>query len=307
MIKLSDFKAWITANWPIKLTALVLATVLWAVVAARETRTEWWQVTLTVDPPEGRVLTSAMPQVQARYSGTAGELFKLGLTPPTIHKVMPDTLAGSTYVITLATSDLVTPRDIDVSAQDVSPDTITLQLDDVMRRTVPVEARVNVIPDSGFGRFDNVVISPDSVTVRGPEVLVADLASVPTVQVDTGGVRDSVTLTVPLDTTQLGIGVRVEPAEVRVSARVVPVSEQVIWGVAVEVPSEWESDPSAVIVMVNGPSSRVVGFTRDSVRVTARPAQSGAEARVRLRVIAPPGISATASPDSVTVRRRGSG
>jgi YbbR domain-containing protein len=307
MIKISDLRAWITANWPIKLTALVLATVLWAVIATRETRTEWWQVTLTVEPPEGRVLTSAMPPIQALYSGTAGELFKLGLTPPTIYKEMPDTLTGSTYVITLATSDLVTPRDIDVSAQEVNPDTITLLLDDVMSRVLPVEARVNVFPDSGFGRFDSVVISPATVTVRGPEVLLTDLASIPTVRLDTGRVRDSVTITVPLDTTELGIGVRVEPAEVQVSARVVPVSDQVIWGVAVEIPGGWESDPSAVIVMVSGPSTRVVGFTRDSVRVTARPDQSAAEARVRLRVTAPAGIRATASPDSVTVRRRGGG
>ena len=61
------------ANWPIKLTALLLAIVLWAVVTAEETTTQLVPVTLVVQPPEGRTVTDTLPAVQARYRGTLRE------------------------------------------------------------------------------------------------------------------------------------------------------------------------------------------------------------------------------------------
>ncbi len=307
MIGINNLKAWLLTNWPIKLTALVLAIVLWAVIAAQEATTRWFTVLLDVQPPTGRVLTSELPQVQARYTGTLGELFRLTETPPTIHKVMPDTLSGSTYTLTLSTADLVTTEGIGVIAQDVTPDTITLQLDDVMERRIPVVSRIGIIPAEGFG-LDNLRISPESVTVRGPEALLDELRSIGTSRLDTSRVRESLALTVPVDTAGLGIGVRVEPPEVRVFAEIVTMSDQVIMGVTVSVPAEWSSDPSAVIVIVNGPSRRVVGLTRDSVRVSARPpGPAASEARVPLTVQAPGGIRASTSPDSVTLRRRTGG
>jgi YbbR domain-containing protein len=307
MIGINNLKAWLLTNWPIKLTALVLAIVLWAVITAQEATTRWFTVILDVQPPTGRVLTSELPQVQARYTGTLGELFRLTETPPTIHKVMPDTLSGSTYTLTLSTADLVTTEGIGVIAQDVTPDTITLQLDDVMERRIPVVSRIGIIPAEGFG-LDNLRISPESVTVRGPEALLDELRSIGTSRLDTSRVRESLALTVPLDTADLGIGVRVEPSEVRIFAEIVTMGDQVIMGVTVAVPAEWSSDPSAVIVIVNGPSRRVVGLTRDSVRVSARPpGRAVSEARVPLTVQAPGGIRASTSPDSVTLRRRAGG
>jgi YbbR domain-containing protein len=307
MTGFSRVKTWLLTNWPIKLTALVLAIVLWAVIAAREATTRWFTVDLQVQPPRGRVLTSELPQVQARYTGTLGELFRLTETPPVIHKVMPDTLTGSTYTLTLSTADLVTTEGIGVVAQDVTPDTVTLQLDDVMERRVPVISRVSIAPAEGFG-LDQLRISPESVTVRGPEAQLGELRSIGTERIDTSRVGEPITLTVPLDTAGLGIGVRVEPPEVQVFANVVTVSEQVIMGVTVSVPTDWSSDPSAVIVIVNGPSRRVVGLTRDSVQVRARPPNNTVtEARVPLSVQAPAGIRGSASPDSVTLRRRSGG
>ncbi len=100
---------------------------------------------------------------------------------------------------------------------------------------------------------------------------------------------------------------RVDPATVQVSANVVPVSERFLQGVAVNVPSNWDSNPSAVTVMVRGPANRVVRLTRDSVQVSARPDEANPEARVPLVVRAPRGIEATALTDSVTVGRRGGG
>ena len=308
MAKIPDLRVLILTNWRIKLTALVLATVLWAVVAARERTTEMVRVTLSVRTPQGRMLTSPLPEVQARYSGTLGELAKLLRTPPTIHKAMPDTLSGSTYFLTLSTDDLQTTEGADVVPEGVYPDTITLDLDDVMEIQIPVISRVRITPDTDYDFSDGITVSPSSVTATGTAAQLGNIRSITTVPLDTSRVRGLVNITVPLDTTNLGVGIRIEPGEVQVSANVVRVQRQFLMGVTVAVPSEWESEPSVVSVIVIGPTERIVNFTRDSVTVTApRPDESVDEARVQLTVEAPRGVQATASPDSVLVKRRNRG
>lgn len=308
MAKIPDLRVWILTNWPIKLTALVLATVLWAVVAAQERTTELVRVSLSVRTPEGRMLTNQLPEIQARYSGTLGELAKLLRTPPTIHKAMPDTLSGSTYFLTLSTDDLQTTGSADVVPEGVYPDTITLYLDDVMAIQIPVVSRVRITPDTDYDFSDGITVSPSSVTATGTAAQLGNIRSITTVPLDTSRVRGSVNITVLLDTTNLGVGIQIEPGEVQVSANVVRVQRQFLMGVTVAVPSEWESDPSVVSVIVIGPTERIVNFTRDSVTVTApRPDESVDEARVQLTVEAPRGVQATASPDSVLVKRRNRG
>jgi hypothetical protein len=238
MNRIRQFRDWSLSNWPIKLTALVLATVLWAVTAAQETTSQLVPVSLALQAPDGRAFTSELPPVQVRFAGTLRELIKLYETPPTIHKSIPDTMTGTSYVVELSTDDIAVIENATVIAQEVQPRSFTVTLDDAVQRRVRVASRVRVNPDSGFARFGDITVLPASVTVQGPEARVAELQSISTAPLDTNRVRSPVTIRVPLDTTGLA-GVRIDPMEVVVSAEVGPVSERVIMGVAVRLP-----DPS---------------------------------------------------------------
>lgn len=294
----------VLANWPIKLTALVLAVVLWAVVTAEETTTQLVDVTLVVQPPEGRALIGDLPAVQARYRGTQRELLKLLPSPPIIQKDVPAT-SGSTLVIRISPEDLRGVDDADVVALEVLPDSITVVLDDIHRRLVPVVSRVALRPDSGHEIFGSVTVSPSSVTLQGPEALVTPINSVSTLVRLRTGLTGDVDFTVPVDTSGFGL-VTVSPQVVRIMAEIGPVSTHVLMGVAVRVEGAggpWQSATSAVSVTVRGPAARVRRFTRDSVRVIARPTGSSDEELVPLEVIPPAGITGTATPDSVVIRR----
>lgn len=294
------------ANWPIKVTALVLATVLWAVVAAEETTTQLVPVDLDIDPPLGRTFTSELPEIQALYGGSLRDLLRLYETPPIIRKVIPDTLTGSTFTMRLTTDDLGLVENADVRAQEIVPNTITVQLDDFLQKKIPLVANASLATDSGYEVFGEVQVSPDSVTLRGPEALVRAIESLSTVAVNREGLTDAFRQVVAVDTAGLGV-VRVLPSEVELTADIGAVSEHILMGVAVNVPGmqgTWESVPSAVIVTVRGPSSRVVQFTRDSVRVVARPSLTESEEVVQLEIVVPPGITAQVTPDTATVRRR---
>ena len=297
-------------NWPAKLTALLLSGVLWAAVAAEEPTTQLVPVSLVVQPPPGRALTGPLPPIQAVYVGSTRELIKLYSSPPTIRKVLPDTLSGSEFELRLSPQDLLTPGRVNARPEDVQPRTLRLTLDAVVRRTVPVEPRVVIEPDSGYALLEGMTVEPGSVSVSGPDSAVQAIASVSTVNLEIRGVDGPVRRVVPLDTVPLG-RMRVTPSEVEVSAEVVFMAERVLMGIPVTIRSDRAAtlvaDPPAVLVTVRGSSRRLARLTRDSVLVVATPDTTAFPARIRLEVVPPDGLTGVATPDTAVITRRGRG
>lgn len=304
-----DLRGVVLTNWPIKLTALALATVLWAAVAAEQPTTLLVPVSLIVEAPEGRALTRPLPPVRALYSGSARELLKLRGSPPVITKVIPDTLTGSHLVLELSPSDLTLVEDADVQAQDVQPRHIDVVLDEVARRTVGVVPRVTILPDSGYTLVGGIAVTPSTVLIHGPDYAVQEVRSVATVPVEIRRATGPVRRSVPLDTSRLGT-VQLARREVEITADVEPLSERVLMEIPVTVQGDggsWSSEPNVVMVRVRGPTSRVTYLTRDSVAVIAPVTGTARRQTVPLSAIAPPGVEAAATPDSATVERRGRG
>jgi hypothetical protein len=296
----------VVTNWPIKLTALVLSAVLWAATAAQEPTTQLVGVTLEVRPPEGRALRRSLPAVQALYAGSTRELIKLYAEPPVIRKTIPDTVDGSEYTIELSVTDLTVAGDANVTARDVQPQLIAVQLDKLAQRSVPVVPRVTVRPDSGFALFTGIAVAPSSLIVRGPEVRVSRLDALYTLPLEIARVTQPVQRSIAIDTTGLA-PVRLSRYAVEVSADVGPISTRTLSQVLVEVRSDrrgrWSSSPDAVTVTVRGATARLARLLPDSISVVALVGGREREQTIRLNVIAPPGITARAVPDSVVVRR----
>jgi hypothetical protein len=300
----------IITNWPVKVTALVLSGVLWAAVAAEEPTTQLIPVHLVVQPPAGRTLRGSVPAVQAVYVGSTRELIKLYSSPPTIQKLLPDTLTGNRFELELTPQDLVTGKQINVRVEDIQPRSVLIQLDDVARRTVRVLPRVTVVPESGYAVLDGLTVAPSSVVVIGPDTALRRLHDVPTLPVALSGLTAPARRTVRLDTVGLG-PIRVTPEDVDVSVDVAFMAERVLMGVPVTIQGELipttAAMPPAVIVTVRGPSSRLVRLTRDSVTVVATLTDTDRSQMVRLQVVPPEGLTAVATPDSVLLQRRARG
>lgn len=303
-------RALLIDHWPIKLTAILLSTVLWAVVTAEEPTTQLVAVELHVTPPRGRTLAQRPPTVQALYSGSARELLKLLGQPPRIIQHIPDTVMGSSVLLELAVSDLVTPDGANVNAQEVQPRTVTIVLDDAIERTVPVFLRGTPQADSGFIVVGTPIVTPGSVLVRGPAVFVSQVQAVGTIPFDMRGLRAPMRQRVSLDTAALG-GARPMPPDVEVFVQVGAISEVMLLGVPVLVRSDragsWASEVPAVVVTVQGLDQRVARLTRDSVRVVARISGTTIEETAALAVEVAEGLTAWTTPDSVVVRRRSGG
>jgi YbbR domain-containing protein len=294
-----------------KVTALAFAAILWAAVAAEEPTIQRVAVSLRVRAPEGRPLTRALPPVYGVFSGPARELLKLVASPPIVHVAIPDTSIDSVYTVQLAAKDVEIAKNIDVRPESVEPRTLTLTLENVARRMVPVVPRVTVRPDSGFAMFGGVAVTPESVLVVGSGPQLSHIHEITTLPVELSDVSGPVRRTVLLDTSGMG-SVRFTRNDVEISTEVGPFSERVLMGIPVTVRGErgggaWSSEPPAVIVTVRGPPARLGLLTRDSVEVAATAEGTGRPETVRLEVKAPTGVNATATPDTAVVQRRSRG
>lgn len=304
----SSLRGTLIDNWPIKLTALGLAAVLWAAVAAQEPTTQIVPVVVRVEPPPGRNVVGAIPEARALFRGIPRELIKLYADAPIIRKTLPDTITGSGYTLDLSVSDITVIDGAAVNAQQIEPQSIRITLDDVSRKTVPVVNRVTIEPDSGYQIFGGITVSPSSITIQGPQDRVAAVTSVATESVALTGVRAPLRRRVLLDTADL-TGVRPSQSSVTVAAEISALADRVFDGVRVVLDHAdgrtWTALPGTVNVIVTGRVSRMSSLSRDSVRVLATPPadDDAVEAVVPLRVVAPQGLRARATPDSVTVRR----
>ena len=297
-----------TRNWPLKLAALFLALLLYVAVAAQQPIRQTFTLTLDVRVPPGRALRSAPPPVAVTVEGRGGQLLKLRSFSRTITIAVPDTFAGGTWHVALRPSDIDFPKNADVQITDISPRDLTVMLDSVARKDVPVVARVTVSTDSGGVLRGGLAITPNLAHLVGPDRLLAAIDSVTTVPTELTGLSGPFARSVPLDTTALGV-VRVSPREVQVTGEVVVPARRLFGGIPVEtgagVPTGFVFTPDHVSVEVQGAAERLVNLTRDSVKVIARLGGAAAPGGpAHLTVLTPPGVTGHAVPDSATLKRK---
>ena len=297
-----DIKSALTANWPIKITALALAAVLWAALSAQQPTAQFVPVRLDIQIPDNRILAQELPQVQAVVGGPPEELIKLYTNPPVLTKVVPDSATGSTVTIDLSPQDVILQPDADVTLQNIVPRRLVVHLDDIRRRSVPVYAPGIIQAASGFVLLGRVSVVPESVVVLGPEAQVNRIGRLYTIPLDLPDVRRTIRRNIAIDTTALGVVTLSQP-QVEIEVRVDQITQRTIGGVPVVIGGGvWGSVPSTVQVTVRGPAARLATLNRDSLLVTA-PAAAAEGDMLLLSVRPPTGLTATVAPDSVQAQR----
>jgi hypothetical protein len=211
--KPTDWRTVITAAFterlPLKAAAVLLALVMWFLVAAREPTEDVASVRFSPQLDSALVLRDPPPPIRALVLGRPSEILKLANTPLVIRRPVasdvPDTL-----VLPLRTSDVEVPEGVEVIVRDVQPHSLMLRFEPTSSRRVPVRSAIWVQAPAGTPAV-GVLIDPESVTVLGPRRAVALLRFIPTAP-------DSIPLdTLPhlveLDTA--GLGVVVRPSQVK--------------------------------------------------------------------------------------------
>jgi hypothetical protein len=204
-------RATFTERLELKITALVLAIVLWFMVSARETTEEIVGVRFAPQLDSSLTLREPPRAVSALVIGRRGELMKLVANAPIIRRPIDDEVPD-TVALELRPGDVELPPNVDARVRDVQPRRLTLYFQSDLSRLVPVRPPAAVSGEAAT-RSPLVRFEPESVRVTGPRRAVARIAAVHPMRHEFPA-RDSGTYLVPLDTGLLGV--RVRPARVMV-------------------------------------------------------------------------------------------
>lgn len=209
-------------NWPLKLAAAVMATLLYAgLVATQDSATFPGPLKVTpVDQPGGTVVVNQLQDVdEIRYVAPA-DLGRLGAEDFRATVDLSNLQADGNPVSVQVNVEAVDPR---VSVVDVSPRSIQVVLDQLVPKVVPVTVDMSAPPDGLT--VGGIILTPSEVTITGPSSLVRQVVSARVgVTIDSSGVNiDREIPADPIDLVgEIVTGVDLEPALVRVT---IPVYE----------------------------------------------------------------------------------
>ena len=167
----------LAANWPLKLTSLLLALLLWVVASLEEPVSRRVRARVELDPPTDRVIVGAPAAAVVQLVAPAREFLKLGARPVTLLKTVTDSAEGESAV-DLAPADVVLPRGVSAQVVDVSPAKVEFRL--VARGGAQVVSRTwHGIPVAVPGPVERRWLpTPDTVSVllHGPASRLAGLS-----------------------------------------------------------------------------------------------------------------------------------
>ena len=306
----------LTDNWHLKLAALGLSVFLWAIVQNEPLSQETFSavpVAVTVDDTTWTLSGAPSPStVELRLGGPAREIIRLARDGTSLR--IPISSVGSRDTTVTVQRDWVelTPR-AGVTVESVSPPVIDLSFEPAASKAVPLVLRTQGELAQDLALSSPLVLSPESVTVRGPESTLQRLDALPVEPFDLENVRESGVFRLDVDTTGLR-GASVDPREAVIGVRVEPLEERVLSGVDVRADSPPGQpgvtvEPASIQLRLAGARTLVTSMDLSLLRVSVAPESlrdmvPGEVRRVRLQIEGlPPLIRAFPSTETVIVRR----
>ena len=224
-----DFRRVVTADLPLKLTAVLIAVIFWAVSVLSAPPTEVvrdYGGRVAIERPDsvpaGYVLEGQLGDVGVRLRGTEAALANvvasdlhatLDLTAADLHRSDPQDVPVHVSVATA-----------DVKVESIAPVTATVRIEPITSRDVAVQARFANAPPSGTVAGDPA-ITPTQVRVSGAASQVARIAALYATVRFGDAVTDLVSSVQPTAVDAAGTpidGLTVEPAVVQLTVPVLP-------------------------------------------------------------------------------------
>ncbi len=217
--------------------ALVLGFMLWFHVATEKIYN--YQVLLPISEivvKEDLTLAQSPPDtVMVVVSGTGKQILRKKWRERGVRIIASQLRIGRHSVELSASNVLLAYEASGISLEDIiAPGSITLQVDVLSEVQVDVRPDIITEPASGFAVGSISKPEPAQVTLIGPRSIVGNHPAVFTAHKELSGLRNSISLTLPLATPE-GYGIRLEPDSVRVTIDVVPVKTRIFENIPIVV------------------------------------------------------------------------
>lgn len=163
-------KKFFLKNGAIKLTSLLLALFLWAVVNGQREEIRQISVPLLLPelPDSLMVVHHPGDLVVVTFRAPAARLFWFRVFPPKLEPVFEMRATGSPQAIALIDDFLDLPRQFQGSVLSFSPAIISLQISEVGEMEIPVSVVMGRGPDPPWEMAGEPVAEPVRILARGP-------------------------------------------------------------------------------------------------------------------------------------------
>ena len=311
-MKLNDFKNLSAANLSrrlrgsnvgLRVLALVLAIGLWIFVNAGERGSvESLIVPISyASLPQGMVIVNSPPtQVKIEVTGPRTLLSLLDPERLTL-KIDMRSLAAGQSEFKVYPSMFNVGRNTSVTS--ISPDSLTLDIDRLVTRSVPVHLAVEDRVAPGY-MISSVDITPPDVTVVGPSRYVAPLTSVNTEPFDLKGLISNTSRSVEITPPDPSLGLSTGHVDARVNVTEAITDRELRSEVEVKDSDfKYRVEPKQVILTIRGPAVKLAGLAPKGLAyVDANGLEPGSH-EVPLQVTVPDGMQLMRqSPDKVRIR-----
>jgi len=302
----------LVSNWGYKLAALLVVSLLWLNLTADERQAQPVPTRLEIQVLDTAwVLVAAPAEVSTTFQGRNRELLNLLIEPPQL-PIVVDSVRGESMRIDLEASQVRFNRDLDVRPTTVVPGIAELQFERRAVSRVPVVADLETEPASGFTVLRPFLVSPDSVTIRGPASEVERIGRVATRKVRLEDLTHPVMRDLPVEVPAGARAVSVDPSSVLVTVEVDSlVIRRIRLPVRVVGPGSGGTrvSPESVDVVLRGAASAVerqIAELEPAVaELSARPT-GPVRVPIAVDLLETGYVSATITPAEATVSPRGS-
>jgi hypothetical protein len=260
-----------TYNIGIKLASLILALSIYAHVLSSEDREGVFHIPIeVVGLPDGLTYEGVVPEkIPVRIQARGTELWKLR-TQSIFAQIDLGEARPGLLQRPVSTQDVVLPPGTDAQVEAIiTPVILSLEVETLSTRTVPVAVRLTGALDPGWTGMGRAVVQPETIRVEGPESRVEALDSLRTEGIALNGRSH------PLETRARVIppeGVWLKVDSVTVTVPIERLVQRAVGPARVTLPPDaargWIAEPDSVWVILEGPESLI---EQASIRdVTAR-------------------------------------
>jgi hypothetical protein len=270
-------RALLFEDWTLKVMAALITLGLWYAVTTQRAPAQMRLRGVQLDfiLPDGvEIGNDPTDEVDITLEGSHGKLAELNARNLMARADMTELRPGD-RVARLTDKNVTMDLPEGVRIVEITPRSLTLHLEPVVEREVPVEARFDGSLPEGFKR-GRIEVTPASVRVRGPESHVTAIERVFTETISLAGQRETLMLpqvavdisdhkVTPLDPT---VSVRVEIGEEQAERRFANVPVRSVAGAPVS--------PASVALTLRGPRSVVEALGPEDVRLVVEQTEGGA-------------------------------
>lgn len=296
-------------NWVLKLISLFFAVFLWYfVVGEDKVNTNVFIPLEVINLPRDLVISNQFKkQLEVTVSGPRGLINKIARQHITRRVNLSNATPG-TVVVRNDLDSIPLPRGLSVLR--IQPTNITLLLDRLIEKDLPIQAEIKGPPPKGF-ELVAVIMDPGAITLSGPQAVLGDEKLLTTELIDITDLKGSTTKQIALN---LKPAIADLIGETIVTARVIvkeKTTEKTISGIPVGLNTPiareftYKIKPKTVTVRANLPGS-IIKNTPDlttlfSARITAEDISPG-QHKLAVKVSPPNHIEVVEiSPETVTL------